>query len=142
MRRLSYPMSPLRQVEAVLQAPPEMSRRIAILVLVTVVVAAGVTTCPRPVPACAMSVHARHACCDHVALRMARCCCAAGQRSAQLVSTAGPIQQDHAAKLLVAVPGWQANVSEAAALLAHYTRAGHGPAPPDTPIHNHIQLLL
>ncbi len=118
-----------------------MVQRVAILLLVTVAAGAGVTTCPRRVSACTMSVQARHACCDHAALRVA-CCCAAGQRPAQLVSTAGPTQQDPGAKLLFAVPGWQPSLGEAVALAAHRLRAGYGPAPPDTPIDNHIQLLL
>ena len=119
-----------------------MLQRAVILVLVTVVVGAGVTTCPRPVKACAMSVQVQHACCDHVALRTSRCCCGTGQRTAQLVSTAGPLQQDHGLKLQVAALGWQPSITEAVALTAHRMRASHGPAPPDTLIHSHIQLLL
>jgi hypothetical protein len=89
-----------------------------------------------------MAVHARHACCDHVALQQARCCCGSGQRTAQLVSTAGPLQQDRGAPPLAALPCWQTSVTEAVTLLAYGARSGHGPAPPDTPINSHIQLLL
>jgi hypothetical protein len=119
-----------------------MLQRMAIVVLVTAVIGAGVSTCPRPVSACALSVHARHACCNHPALRAARCCCGTGQRTPQLVSTAGPVQQDHDAHLLAALPGWQASGDEVVARLAHRTRAGYGPAPPNTLVHSHIQLLL
>jgi hypothetical protein len=117
-------------------------QRFLILVLVCGVVGTGLTTCPQPAKACAMSVQARHACCDGATLRAARCCCAGGQRTARLVSTAGPLQQEHGTHSLVAVVSWQPSVIDAAALIAHRTRATHGPGPPDTPIHKHTQLLL
>jgi hypothetical protein len=89
-----------------------------------------------------MSVHARHACCEHVALRQARCCCGPSQRTAQLVSTAGTLQHEQASHVFVAIPCRQMRTIEAGTLLGHRMHAGHGPSPPDTPIRNHTQLLL
>jgi hypothetical protein len=127
----------------VLQAEVEMLRRVAILLLVTLVAGVGMTACPRPATACTMAVQARHACCDHVALRTSQCCCSAGQRTTQLLSPMGPYQPDHGSRLLAAVYGWQPDMATGVPLTAQQRmRAGHGPAPPDTPIHNHTQLLL
>jgi len=120
-----------------------MLRRVSILVLVSTLYGAGVTICPRPASSCMMALQARHACCDHAALRMSQCCCAAGQRTVQLVSTTGPLQPQHSSEALVAVPGWQVHVVEATApAVDQLMRAGYGPAPPHTPIRNHLQLLL
>lgn len=119
-----------------------MLRRVAIVVLIAVVSTAVLSTCPRPVSACAMSFQARHGCCEHVAVRQAPCCCGSNQRLPQLVSTAGPIAHAQGVRLVSVAARWQPEAAVTLALRVSRAAAGHRPAPPDTPIHNHTRLLL
>ncbi len=133
----------LIQLRTVLNTELTMSRRLAILLLVAVVAAAGVVSCPRGAKACAFARKSAHDCCKQsTALRTGSCCCADGQ---QMPSPAigASYQYDHSpAKALVAVLPLINQTGMANVLCAGSHHLRHGLAPPGTPVTQHTLLLL
>jgi hypothetical protein len=93
--------------------------------------------------ACAMKRQASHDCCKHrTNLRSNDCCCAGAHQASPPAFSSLP-QHAHALAFFVAalsqtalgVPALDCGVGLTAPL-------GCGPAPPDTPITQHTQLLL
>jgi len=113
------------------------------MLLLAAVSLSGAATCPRGVMACAMRQQATHDCCKHRAtLRSDNCCCKAGrQLTSQAVSSAP--QNGSVPVKLVAAPFHRALCPPDATRGISATQPlGHGVAPPDTPITQHVQLLL
>jgi hypothetical protein len=120
-----------------------MTRRLGIMLLLAAVSLSGAATCPRGVMACAMLQQATHDCCKHrTSLRSNDCCCkAAHQLTSRVVSTTP--QSDNVPVKLVATPLHPAlRPTDTIGDRIAGQPLGHGVAPPDTPITQHILLLL
>ena len=113
------------------------------MLLLAAVSLSGAATCPRGVMACAMLQQATHDCCKHrTSLRSNDCCCkAAHQLTSRVVSTTP--QSDNVPVKLVATPLHPAlRPTDTIGDRIAGQPLGHGVAPPDTPITQHILLLL
>lgn len=120
-----------------------MHRRFVILALITAVVLAGTTACPRGTLACELSVQARHHCCGSTTtLRLSDCCGGGKTTSTPAMTAAGVAGYQHSAHLLVTSAVHAGAVACAAAAPSGCPVTNGGPAPPDSPVITHTLLLL
>jgi hypothetical protein len=120
-----------------------MARRLAVLVLTTIIAFAGVVTCPRGLVACTVGQQAVRDCCRHQTnLRNADCCCGGAHRTAsQATDTA--LQPHQVSFTCIAASLHLATLAIAATgTPTAWHQLRHGLAPPDTPITQHTLLLL
>jgi hypothetical protein len=119
-----------------------MAQRLATLLLAATVAFAGLTTCPRGALSCTMLKQANRACCGNQLALRSHNCCGNGQQAASqaLNGIAGHSERESFRSITVTlrVP----DVHAAAPQRSRCSVQTGGPAPPDTPLTQHTQLLL
>lgn len=118
-----------------------MTQRLALVALSAILALAGVVSCPRGTMACAMVQKAAHDCCGHSTnLRSADCCCGGAHQTS--VQATGAASQDSGFSVSFAPMMVHSPVVTRASTACKGSALSHGPAPPNTPITQHTQLLL
>jgi hypothetical protein len=120
-----------------------MAQRLATLLLAATVAFAGLTACPRGALSCTMLKQANRGCCGNQLSLRSHNCCGNGQQAASqaLNGIAGDSERQSFRSITVTlrVPDVHSAAQQSGRCSV---QTGGGPAPPDTPITQHTQLLL